>query len=74
VIVVLCLDDGDGDVGFVIKDVIGALRFATGDELAPLNRLASLEITVFVYQGCTNRLILKPFLFEVAMLLLLLCR
>jgi hypothetical protein len=34
-IVVLCLDDGDGDIGLVIEDVIGAFRLATGDELAP---------------------------------------
>jgi hypothetical protein len=35
VIVVLRLDDGDRDIGFVIKDVIGALGFATGNELPP---------------------------------------
>ena len=34
VVVVLGLDDGDRDVGLVIKDVIGALGFAAGDELA----------------------------------------
>ena len=34
-VVVLGLDDGDRDVGLVIKDVIGALRFAAGDELSP---------------------------------------
>ena len=34
VVVVLGLDDGDGDVGLVIEDVIGALGFATGDELS----------------------------------------
>src|ERR1700731_3300994 len=34
VIVVLCLDDGYRNVGFVIKDVIGALRLTTGDQLS----------------------------------------
>jgi hypothetical protein len=34
-VVVLRLDDGDGDVRLVIKDVIGALRFAARHELAP---------------------------------------
>jgi len=35
VIVVLRLDDGDGDIGPVLEDVIGAFRLATGHELAP---------------------------------------
>ena len=34
VVVVLGLDDGDRDIGLVIKDVIGALGFAAGNELA----------------------------------------
>jgi hypothetical protein len=34
VVVVLCLDDGNRNIRLVIKDVIGALRFATGDKLA----------------------------------------
>ena len=33
-VVVLGLDEGDGDVGLVIKDVVGALRLAAGDQLA----------------------------------------
>ena len=51
VIVVLCFDDGYRNVGLVIQDVIGALGFATGNELsadddAPLgegNLLAELH-------------------------------
>src|SRR5438876_943012 len=35
VVVVFRLNDGDGDVGLVIKDVISALCLATGDELSP---------------------------------------
>jgi len=35
VIVVLCLDDGDRNVGLVIQDVIGTLGLATGDKLSP---------------------------------------
>jgi len=35
VIVVLRLDNGDGDIGLVIEDVIGALGFPTGNELSP---------------------------------------
>src|SRR5580704_212264 len=35
VIVVLRLNDGDRDIGLVIKDVIGALGFATSNELPP---------------------------------------
>ena len=34
-VVVLRLDDGYWNIGLVIKDVIGALGFATGDELSP---------------------------------------
>jgi hypothetical protein len=34
VIVVLRLDDGDRNIGLVIKDVIGVLGFAAGDELS----------------------------------------
>jgi hypothetical protein len=34
VIVVLCLNDGDGNIRLVIKDVIGALCFATCNKLS----------------------------------------
>ena len=34
VVVVLGLDDGDGDVRLVVEDVVGALRLAARDELA----------------------------------------
>ena len=34
VVVVLGLDEGDGDVGLVVEDVVGALGLAAGDELA----------------------------------------
>ena len=37
VVVVLGLDDGDGDVGLVIEDVVGQLGLAAGDHLAPDN-------------------------------------
>jgi hypothetical protein len=33
--VVLVLDDGDRDVGLVVKDIVGALGFAARDELSP---------------------------------------
>src|ERR1019366_7639323 len=42
VVVVLRLDDCDRDIGLVVKDVIGALGFATGDEL-PSDDDASLS-------------------------------
>ena len=35
VVVVLRLDDGDWDIGLVIKDVIGAFGLAAGNELSP---------------------------------------
>jgi hypothetical protein len=35
VVVVLGLNDGDRDIGLVIKDVIGPLGLATGNELSP---------------------------------------
>ena len=34
-VVVLGFDNGDGDIGLVIEDVVGALGFAAGDEPAP---------------------------------------
>ena len=34
VVVVLCLDQGDGDVRLVVENVVGTLGFAAGDELA----------------------------------------
>src|ERR1019366_10159432 len=34
-VIVLRLDDGNGNIGLVIKDVIGALGSATGNELSP---------------------------------------
>ena len=33
-VVILRFDDGDGDVRLVIKDVVGALGLAAGDEFA----------------------------------------
>ena len=55
VVVVLCLDDGDRDIGLVIKDVIGALGLATGDELAadddaPLGESTSSRICIIPSQ------------------------
>ena len=35
VVVVFGLDDGDGDIGLVVEDVVGTLGLATGDKLAP---------------------------------------
>jgi hypothetical protein len=34
VVIVFCLDDGDGNIGLVIEDVIGALGLATRHELS----------------------------------------
>jgi hypothetical protein len=34
VVIVLGLDQGDGDVGLVVEDVVGALGFPAGDQLA----------------------------------------
>ena len=44
VVVVLGLDDGDGNIGLVIKDVIGALGFAAGNELSANDDAALGEI------------------------------
>ena len=44
VVVVLGLDDGDRNIGLVIKDVIGALGFAARDELSPDNDASLGEI------------------------------
>ena len=34
VVIILGLDDGDRDIGLVIKDVVGALGLATGNEVS----------------------------------------
>ena len=46
VVIVLRLDDGDGDIRFVVKDVVGALGFAARDELPPNNDATLGEINL----------------------------
>ena len=47
VVIVLGLDNGDRNIGFVIKNVVGALGFAAGNELAPDNDAAFGEVDLF---------------------------
>ena len=54
VVIVLRLDDGDRNMGFVVKDVIGALGFTASDELSPdvrpLVKLTSSQICIIPSQ------------------------
>ena len=45
-VVILCLDQGDGNIRLVVENVVGALRFAAGDQFAANDDAASREVNL----------------------------
>ena len=51
VVVVLNFDESDGDIGFVVKNIIGSLAFTACDELASNDDPPLGEADFFAYLG-----------------------